>query len=142
MTTFHLNSLPKEKRIQMISEFYDMVDSLKDRSEVRLFLKSLLTPDEIATLSRRIEIAVLLSAGYKYDKIIKMLGVGRDKISFVSKNLLQDDSGYKFIAERLIKNRKQRLKKAGNKNDDNGLEQEALLFTPSAEHSKKLKIKK
>ncbi|MCX6724386.1 MAG: Trp family transcriptional regulator [Candidatus Staskawiczbacteria bacterium] len=117
MTTFHLNTLPKEKRIQMIGEFYDMVDSLKDRNEIRLFFKSLLTADEIATLMRRIEISVLLSVGYKYDKIIEMLGVGRDKISFVSKNLLQDDSGYKFIAERLIENRKQRLRKIrkGNK---------------------------
>ena len=72
MPVFHLNSLPKEKRIQMIGEFYDMVDSLKDRNEVRLFFKSLLTADEIATLMRRIEIAVLLSAGFKYDKIIKI----------------------------------------------------------------------
>ena len=119
MPIFHLNSLPKEKRIQMIGEFYDMVDSLKDRNEVRLFFKSLLTADEIATLMRRIEISVLLSAGYKYDKIIEILGVGRDKISFVNKNLLQDDSGYKFIAERLIKNRKQRIRKIkkGNKVD-------------------------
>src|SRR3989344_1966384 len=116
MTVFHLNKLPKEKRIQMIGEFYDMVDSLKDRNEVRLFFKSLLTADEIATLMRRVEISVLLSAGFKYDKIIKMLGVGRDKISFVSKNLLQDDSGYKFIAERLIKNRKHRLRRIKKEN--------------------------
>lgn len=110
MTTFHLNSLPKENRIQMIGEFYDMVDSLKDRDEVRLFIKSLFTPDEIANFMRRIEIAVLLSGGFKYNQIIKTLKVGRDKISFVHKNLLQDDSGYKFIVKRLIENRKKRLK--------------------------------
>ena len=75
MSTFHLNSLPKQNRIQMIGEFYDMVDSLKDRNEVRLFVKSLLTADEIANLMRRIEIAVLLSGNYRYKEIIKMLGV-------------------------------------------------------------------
>jgi uncharacterized protein YerC len=111
MTTFHLNSLPKENRIRMIGEFYDMIDSLKDRNEVRLFIKSLLSADEIAVLMRRIEIAVLLSGDFKYDQIIKALKVGRDKISAVNKSLLQDDSGYKIIVKRLIENRKRRLKR-------------------------------
>lgn len=110
MTTFHLNNLPKEKRIQMIGEFYDIINSLKNRNEVRLFFKSLLTADEITTLMRRVEIAVLLSADYTYSKIIEMLGVGNAKITNVHKCLLQDDSGYKIIVERLIENRKRRLK--------------------------------
>lgn len=114
MTTFHLNSLPKENRIQMIGEFYDMIDSLKDRNEVRFFFKSLLGADEIANFMRRIEIAVLLSGNFKYDEIIKTLKVGRDKISTVQKNLMQDDSGYKIIVKRLIENRKRRLKRAKN----------------------------
>jgi len=95
----------------MIGEFYDMIDSLRDRSEVRFFFKSLLSADEIANLMRRIEIAVLLSGNFKYDQIIKALKVGRDKISNVQKNLIQDDSGYKVIVKRLIENRKKRLKK-------------------------------
>ena len=111
MPVFHLNSLPKEKRIQMIGEFYDTIDSLNNRGEVRSFFKSLLTPEEIASFMRRIEVAVLLSAGYNYDKIIKMLGVGKNKISSVQKCLQQDDNGYKIIVERLIENRKKRLKK-------------------------------
>src|SRR3989338_8308510 len=106
MTVFHLNKLPKEKRIQMIGEFYDMIDSLKDRNEVRLFFKSLLTADEIASLMLRIEIAMLLSSDHKYEDIIKTMKVGRDKISNVQKALLQDDSGYAIIVERLIENRK------------------------------------
>ena len=92
MPVFHLNDLPKEKRIQMIGEFYDTIDSLKDRAEVRSFFKSLLTADEIATLMRRIEIAVLLSANFNYDKIIQMLGVGNNKITSVHKCLQQDDN--------------------------------------------------
>ena len=111
MVTFHLNSLPKEKRIQMIGEFYDVFDSLTSRDEIRFFLKSLLTADEIATLMRRIEIAVLLEGGYNYRKINDILGTGSDKISRVQKALDQDDSGYKFIVKRLIENRKRRLKR-------------------------------
>ena len=111
MVTFHLNSLPKEKRIQMIGEFYDAVDSLKNREEVRFFFKSLLTADEIATLMRRIEIAVLLQGKYSYRQINEILGAGSDKISRVQKSLDQDDSGYKIIVKRLIKNRKDRLRR-------------------------------
>jgi TrpR-related protein YerC/YecD len=79
MGRFHLNKLPKEKRIQMIVEFYDVIASLKNREEIRLFFKDLLTPDEIATLMRRIEVATLLIAGYTYDQISNILGVGREK---------------------------------------------------------------
>ncbi len=161
MPAFRLNDLPKEKRIQMIGEFYDMIDSLRGRAEVRLFIKSLLSADEIATFMRRIEIAVLLSGKFTYDQIINILGTSVAKISSVQKALNQDDSGYKIIIKRLIENRKRRLKRIKNsekqasKNsnarkyasvrvlpdlldaviekfeDDKELEKEALLFTPS-----------
>lgn len=114
MKTFRLNSLPKQNRIQMIGEFYDTIDSLKDRNEVRLFFKSLLTGDEIATLMRRIETAVLLSGNLGYEQIKKLLGVSNNKISAVQKSFFQDDSGYKIIIKRLIENRKRRLKRIKN----------------------------
>lgn len=165
MPVFHLNSLPKSKRIQMIGEFYDTIDSLKDRNEVRAFFKDLLSGDEIASLMRRVEIAVLLSAKFTYEQISQLLGVGGDKISKVHKCLQQDDSGYKVIVKRLVENRKNRIKKMKKKErevadsmgwvkkaykghfllntlldaaiakineNDKELEQEALLFTPSA----------
>jgi len=67
---------------------------------------------------RRIEIAVLLSAKVKYDEIIEILRVGRDKISSVHKCLLRDDSGYKIIIGRLIIDRKRRLKKIKKEEKD------------------------
>lgn len=100
----------------MIGEFYDTIGSLKDRDEVRLFFKSLLTAEEIAGLMRRIEIAVLLSANFKYDKIAKMLGVGNNKISNVQRALQQDDNGYKIIVQRLMEKRKSRLRKIKSEN--------------------------
>src|ERR1035437_7877568 len=118
MPVFHLNDLPIEKRIQMIGEFYDTIDSLKDRKEVRSFFKSLLTADEIAGLMRRIEIAVLLSANFNYDQIIEMLGVGSNKITSVQKCLQQDDNGYEIIVKRLIENRKKRLREAKKQNKE------------------------
>ena len=110
MGIFHLNDLPKEKRIQMIAELYDVINSLKNRNEVRLFFKDLLMPDEIATLMRRIEIAVLLTAGFTYNQISEMLGVGRGKISNVQRVLQREGNGYKIIIERLLNDRKKRLK--------------------------------
>jgi len=117
MSVFHLNSLPKSKRIQMIGEFYDTIDSLKDRGEVRLFFKDLLSADEMASLMRRVEISVLLSARFTYSQISELLGVGSDKISRVHKCLQQDDNGYKIIVKRLIENRKNRLKRIKKKHE-------------------------
>jgi TrpR-related protein YerC/YecD len=110
MGRFHLNKLPKEKRIQMIAEFYDVIASLKNREEVRLFFKDLLTPDEIATLMRRIEVATLSLAGYTYDQIAKLLGVGRGKVTNVQKVLAKGGQGYKTVIQRLLEMRKRRLK--------------------------------
>jgi len=166
MPIFHLNSLPKKKRIQMIGEFYDIFFSLKTRENVRFFLKSLLTPEEIATFMRRVEIAVLLAAGYGYVEIKRILGVGNNKISAVHKALQQDDNGYKIVIKTLIDNRIKRLKRIKKENkeeismsllanfkkshpqyfvldnlldaaiskiteDNRGLEEEAVLYTPS-----------
>lgn len=116
MGVFHLNDLPKEKRIQMIGEFYDIIDSLKNRTEVRLFFKDLLMPDEIATLMRRIEVAVFLNAGFTYKQISQILGVGKGKITNVQKTLLKEGSGYKIIIKRLLENRKKRLEKIAKEN--------------------------
>lgn len=116
MGVFHLNDLPKEKRIQMIGEFYDIIDSLKNRAEVRLFFKDLLMPDEIATLMRRIEVAVFLNAGFTYKQISQILGVGKGKITNVQKVLTREGNGYKIIIKRLLENRKRRLEKVAKEN--------------------------
>ena len=110
MGRFHLNKLPKEKRIQMIGEFYDVIDSLKNRGEIRLFFKDLLTPDEIATLMRRIEVAVLLIAGFTYKQIAEVLGVGKGKVTNVQRVLVRSGEGYKIVVKRLLEKRKRRLK--------------------------------
>jgi TrpR-related protein YerC/YecD len=110
MGRFHLNKLPKEKRIQMIAEFYDVIASLRNREEVRLFFKDLLNADEIATFMRRIEVATLLLSGYTYEQIAELLGVGRGKVTNVQKVLAKGGEGYKLVIKRLLEVRKRRLK--------------------------------
>lgn len=107
MAYFLLNRLPKEKRIRMIGEFYDMIASLKNREEVREFFKDLLTPNELGNLMSRIEIALLLNLGFTYDEIYKFLGVGKDKILNVKKKI-ERGKGYKIVIQRLIEKRKKR----------------------------------
>ena len=96
----------------MIAEFYDTVHSLKGRSEVRLFFRDLLMPDEIAMLMRRVEIAVLLEAGFTYDQISELLGVGKGKITNVQKSLNRHGEGYKVVIQRLLERRKSKIQKA------------------------------
>lgn len=121
MATFDLNSLPKEKRIQMIGEFYDVINSLNDRNEVRLFFKDLLTPNEIAMLMRRMEIAVLLESGFTYNQIMGLLNTSKAKIAIVHKILSMDGSGYKIAIRRLLEDRKRRIKKIKDRESMNPL---------------------
>ena len=99
MSYFKLNRLPKEKRIRMIGELYDVFASLKNRQEVKEFLKDLLTPNELGNLMSRIEVALLLNLGFSYDEISKFLGVGKDKILAVNKKL-ERGKGYKIVISR------------------------------------------
>jgi len=115
----------------MIGEFYDTITHLKDRNEVRLFFKSLLSADEIATLMRRIEIAVLLSANFTNSEIADLIGAGKSKITSVRKSFLQDDSGYKIIVKRLVGDRKKRLLKMKKE------EKERTSLSPLASAKKK-----
>ena len=92
----------------MIGEFYDAIDSLKNRKEVQLFFRDLLTPNEIGNLMRRIEVAMLLVLGFNYKEIVKLLGVGKTKINTIQRNLNYKGEGYKLVIKRIIEKRKQR----------------------------------
>lgn len=111
MARFSLNKLPKEQRIQLIGEFYDVIASLKSREEVRAFFRDLLAPDEIAMLMRRVEIAALLLGGFTYEKVQEYTGVGRATITSVYKKLMRDEDicGYRIVIERLLAQRKKRM---------------------------------
>jgi len=103
MAKFNLNDLPKQARIQLIGEFYDAFNSLKDRKEIRLFLRDLLTPDEIAMFHRRIQVALLLKEGYHFEEITQRLKVGKNKITKVKSSLDRHGEGYDLVIERLKK---------------------------------------
>jgi TrpR-related protein YerC/YecD len=115
MGRFAFQKLPKEERIKLIAEFYDAVSCLKNREEARLFFKDLLSPEEIAMLVRRIQVALLLRAGFTYKDIEKALGVGVDKISSVQRSIQRDGTGYEIVLKRLRKTLYAREKKEERK---------------------------
>lgn len=108
MAKFKLNSLPEKQRIKLIGEFYDAMSLMNNRGEVRLFLKDLLHPDEIAMLARRIQIAVLLLVGFTYDEVVQMLKVGNATVANVYKKIERGGDGFELIAKRLLKLKKKK----------------------------------
>jgi len=110
MARFSLNKLPKNQRVQLIGEFYDVIASLRSREEVRAFCRDLLNPDEITMLMRRVEIAALLWAKFTYEEVQKRTGAGIATITAVSRKLRQEErNGYQIVIERLLDQRKKKL---------------------------------
>ncbi|RLC36586.1 MAG: hypothetical protein DRH33_06765, partial [Candidatus Nealsonbacteria bacterium] len=99
--------------------------------EVRLFFRDLLSPDEIAMLSRRIEVALLLQAGFTYREIEEALGVGADKILNVQKSLSLHGEGYKLVLKRLRKILRKRERKKEK------IKKEKTSFSPLTKLKKK-----
>ena len=105
MAKFDFRKAPQSDRIKMIAEFYDSIACLRGRDEIKLFMRDLLTPDEIAMLVRRIEVAALLKAGLTYNEIIEKMKVGAPKIIAVQKSLERHGEGYDIVVRRMNKKR-------------------------------------
>jgi len=110
MAKFYLNNLPEKARSRLIADFYDMMSCIKNREEHQLFFRDLLTPDEMAMLIRRMNVAILLMKGLTFEEIKENLKVSTDKIISVHRSLEKHGEGYKIIMQRLEK-----IKKAKNK---------------------------
>ena len=105
---FSLNNLPKKERIRLIGEFYDVIASLKNREEARLFLNDLLDANEIGNLMRRFDVAILLISGFSYEEIVNLLNVSKAKITYVRKVLDRKGDGYRMAIRRVLEKRKKR----------------------------------
>lgn len=86
-----------------INRFWDAVTLLEDREEVIAFLKDLLTPTEVRMIAKRLQIADMLSKGYKYEDIINYVKVTGQTISSVNGKLNYGNDGFIKILQRLEK---------------------------------------
>ncbi|MBI2011131.1 hypothetical protein HYS91_00005, partial [Candidatus Daviesbacteria bacterium] len=92
------------KRISSFTNrFYDAITLLEDKREVISFLKDLLTPTEIRMIAKRLQIADMLSKGYKYQDIKNFVRVTVQTISSMSNKLQFGNDGLINILKKLVK---------------------------------------
>lgn len=76
---------------------------IEDRPEAISFLKDLLTPTEIRMIAKRLQIADMLSKGYKYEDIHNFVRVTKQTITSVNNKLNFGEDGLIKILQRLEK---------------------------------------
>jgi len=91
-----------EKRIFEI--FKSTIRSLKDSTDIEDFLADFLSPVEKIMLAKRLSVAVLLSKGYTYPTIGRILRVTPSTIANVSLSLKYSGKGYKKAVENILYN--------------------------------------
>ena len=83
--------------------FIKSIVSIKDKKEAEDFLNDFLTPTERIMLAKRLAIAVLLTKGYDYASIRKILHVSFSTVASVSVFLKYTGEGYKKVVDKLLK---------------------------------------
>ncbi len=79
---------------ESINEMYDIIATLQNKEDCKIFFEDLLTYKELENLSQRIEAAKLLKEGKTYVQIQEITGISNTTLSRVSK-ALQFGKGYK-----------------------------------------------
>jgi len=103
-------NIEKEKRYEIIGDFYDIVTNLKTKKEVIGFFMGLLTSSEALMFARRIQIAKMLLDDSSYDEIRSELRVGGGTIASVSQWLYGDDDSFRKKIEEHKKSERKNLK--------------------------------
>ncbi len=84
--------------------FYKAVLSLETVEECRAFFDDICTIKELQEISRRLEVARLLSEGKVFSEINRLSEASSATISRVNKCLMYGSGGYKTALERLKEN--------------------------------------
>ncbi len=86
---------------------------IKNSKDAEEIISDLLTPTERIMLAKRLSIALLLTQGYEYREITKVLRVSFPTISMVNLALKYGKNGYKKAVDRILRDEK--LKEILNK---------------------------
>lgn len=101
------SQISNKEKGELLSEFCEALAVLKTADEAMKFLTDLLTRQEIITLAKRIKIAKLLIEGRNYRSIEVALKVSHGTIAKVGQWLLESGEGFKLVAERTKKERRE-----------------------------------
>ena len=114
-------NIDKNKRYEIIGDFYDIVTNLRTKKEVIGFFMGLLTPSEALMFARRIQIAKMLLDDKSYDDIRNELKVGGATIASVSQWLYGEDESFRKKIEEHKKNYEKK-NSVGKRNYENLLD--------------------
>ena len=87
-------------------EFYDVVNSLENEEEIRIFFEDICTPQEIANMDQRIQCAIMLKEGKTYTEIIEATGISSATLSRISKCVQHSTGGFSKLLSRYTANKK------------------------------------
>ena len=100
MAASRISKLNSNQRKDLILDLCRALSTLKTPEEVADALLDLLTPKEIETIAKRLEIADLLLEGIEYQNIRDLLKVGYSTIARVNTWLNLSGKGYKLMLSR------------------------------------------
>lgn len=84
-----------------IKQLYKGLLSLKNERECMMFLRDLLTEEEIKEFANRFEVAKLLTEKKPYLEIVKSTGMSSTTIARIQKWLTNGMGGYKLVLKRI-----------------------------------------
>ena len=77
------------------------ISQLKNKREIRNYLRDLLTESEIKEFSARWQAARMLDRNVPYTKIVKDTGLSSTTVARVQRWLQQGSNGYRLLIDRL-----------------------------------------
>lgn len=95
----HLNHLSNN----LIDELFRGILTLENVDECYTFFSDLLTVQELATFSQRLQVAGLLAQGNTYEAIEKQVSVSSSTITRINTELHYGAGGYQMVLERLAR---------------------------------------
>lgn len=103
-----ISRYPVRKVIEdrMFEVFLDSIAMVKARDQVRMLIDDLFSHTERVMLAKRLSIALLLLKQYDQRSISKLLRVGLETVSRVSRALRTGTGGYSMVASAIIRQEK------------------------------------
>ena len=83
-----------------IESLYEVILSLEDMGEAKMFFRDLLTEREIEELAERWKAARLLAEGVPYTQIVERTGLSSTTVARVARWMKQGAGGYRLALKR------------------------------------------
>lgn len=98
-----VSKIPIKKDVieDLLDSFVTLISDLKNKEEIKAFLKDFLTPEERLMLSKRLALAFMIRQGFSWDEIGGILKVSKTSINQM-KNWLHYKKGIEAGIERLV----------------------------------------